>query len=137
MEQRQLDLREPKRKGRKLPPPKEILLHCQLAALLRQFANSAWRYTHLPMGEYRTPETARKLRQMGVTAGWPDFIFVGPGAAFFLELKRAGSRLSDAQIDMRTHLIRCGARYLVTSNLDDAVSTLQDLSILPRGIRVQ
>src|SRR4029077_148613 len=126
-------------KGRHRKSVVEFKLHCVLADFLRRWINPAWRYTHLPMGEHRTKETAARLKRMGVTPGWPDFIFVGPGAfVFWLELKRARTgRLSDEQLAVRAHLMRCGFAYLVTSSVDEAVSTLQDFNILPRSIHVQ
>ncbi|UQD96071.1 hypothetical protein [Bradyrhizobium japonicum] len=75
---------------------------------------------------------------MGVTAGWPDFIFVGPGCVFWLELKRRGlGRMSDAQANIASHLITCGFDYLCTDNVNDAVATLKDLGILRSNIEVQ
>jgi hypothetical protein len=124
---------------RPVPTPLEFGMQCSLADLLRQWINPAWKFTHLPFGEKRSPATGERLKRMGVTAGWPDFMFVGPHArAVFVELKRKGSgRLSEQQINIRSHLMRCGFTYLVTDSLDDAVKTLQDLSILPNTIRVQ
>jgi hypothetical protein len=142
VEQQQLNLPvviPGRKRARKAPPPSEFKLHCQLGDILRDHArNPLWRYTHLPMGEYRTPETRGRLKRMGVTRGWPDFMFVGPGCVFFLELKRPRmGRLSDEQIAMRAHLIKSRMGYLATSSVKDAVSELQDYGILPRGIRFQ
>lgn len=115
----------------------EFKLHCQLADLLRTLLHPAWRATHLPMGEYRTPATAAKLKRMGVTPGWPDFMFVGPAqSVFWLELKCNRGRLSDEQIEMRAHLMRCRFGYLVTHDLRDAVNTLHDLGILTHAVTV-
>jgi hypothetical protein len=84
--------------------------------------NPQRKFTHLPMGEYRDPTTAVKLQRMGVTAGWPDFLFVGPGQAiFWLELKRpdrAGYRIRKS---------RCARTwsppaYLATSDVKDVVA---------------
>jgi hypothetical protein len=118
--------------------PKEFALQCSFVDLVRRTISKEWRFTHLPMGEKRSPSTAGRLKAMGVTRGWPDFMFVGPRCVLFLELKREGSgRLSEEQDNMRTHLMRCGFPYLLTSSFDDAVATLQDYNILPSGIRVQ
>jgi hypothetical protein len=118
--------------------PKEFAMQCAFVDLVRRFIGKEWRFTHLPMGEKRSPATAARLKAMGVTRGWPDFLFVGPRCVLFLELKREGSgRLSEEQSIMRTHLMRCGFPYLVTSSVDDAIMTLKDYNILPSGIRVQ
>lgn len=133
------ELRAKRQRRKGMPPAPERRLQIALANFVRDYINKDWKYTHLPMGEYRTPATAALLKRMGVTPGWPDFLFIGPQCSmFFLELKRAGSgRLSDKQLDMRQHLIRCGFPYLCTTSFDEAVATLQDCMILSRNIRVQ
>jgi hypothetical protein len=136
---RQLHLFKSRRqRGQAPPPPKEFALHCVLADICRRWLNPHWKFTHLPMGEYREQATAAKLYRMGVTAGWPDFLFCGPGqAVFWLELKRPDcGRLSDPQIEMRAHLVACGFSYLVTDDVKDAVETMTSLGILRAGIQV-
>jgi hypothetical protein len=140
MPDRQLHLfKSRKQRGVAPPTPKEFALHCVLADICRRWLNPHWKFTHLPMGEHRNKATARKLRRMGVTAGWPDFLFCGPGqAVFWLELKRPGSgRLSEEQIEMRAHLVACGFAYLATSDVRDAVETMKGFGILRGGFTVQ
>jgi hypothetical protein len=110
-----------------------------IADLLKRWCHPAWRYTHLPAGEYRLPATAMRLKRMGVSPGWPDFQFAGPQCRmFFLELKRRGSgRVSVDQADVIAHLAACGFAVLVTDSFDDAVATLKSLGILPSTIEVQ
>jgi hypothetical protein len=61
----------------------------------------------MPSGEYRDSITASRLQRLGVVAGWPDLQFAGPDRKMvFLELKRRGGRLSEAQAAMRAHLRR-------------------------------
>jgi len=120
------------------PSACEFRLASQVAALLELFCKSEWRYSHLPMGEKRDAATARKLQLMGVTRGWPDYIFVAPGKVCFLELKspHGGVRSKD-QSDIAGHLIACGCGYGLTNNLDDAVAMLQAWGVLPDTIHVQ
>ena len=121
----QLSLFEGKRqRGRRAPPAKEFATHCLLADLLLRWCKSQWRYTHMPLGEKRTPATAGRLKRMGVTRGWPDFMFIGPSGVYWLELKRRGGDLSDEQEQLRDHLVACGHRYLCTSSLREAVDWL-------------
>ncbi|MHC2536951.1 hypothetical protein ACVJMY_006520 [Bradyrhizobium diazoefficiens] len=137
---RQLSLFKGKRqRGRKPPPPLEFELHCVVADIVRRWISSDWRFTHLPFGEHRHPVTAVRLRRMGVTSGWPDFVFVGPQrSVFWLELKRRGmGRLSETQAEMASHLMACGFGYLCTSDVNDAVTTLKDLGILRSTFEVQ
>jgi hypothetical protein len=48
----------------------------------------------------------------------------------FVELKRRGGRLSDAQEAMRDHLVACGFAYLVTSSPDEAIVWLKAHGVL-------
>jgi hypothetical protein len=136
---RQLSLFKGKnQRGVTLPPPKEFALHCVLADLLKRWCSKQWRYTHLPMGEYRDKITAARLKRMGVTPGWPDFLFVGPGQVVFLELKRQRSgRMSDEQTALMEHLCASGCEYLVSDNIKAAVAILATFGILPSTITVQ
>jgi hypothetical protein len=136
MEARQLQLFKGKRqRGERLPAPKEIALHIAVADLVRRWIAPGWSFTHLPMGEKRDKATAGRLQRMGVMAGWPDFIFIGPGpVVFFLELKRVGGRTSDEQEDVAFRLVGCGCLYLRTDNLDDAVGALRDLRIVRASV---
>lgn len=128
-----------RQRGVRAPTPLEFASHCVIADLLKRWCNPHWRYTHLPLGEYRHPATAARLKRMGVCPGWLDFQFAGPDRRmFFLELKRRGSgRLSDDQADMVSHLAACGFAVLVTDSVNDAVATLKQLGILPSTIEVQ
>ena len=76
--------------------------------------------------------TAQKLKQMGVTPGWPDFLFTGPRQQiFWLELKRERKgRASDAQLAMEEHLEACGFDYLRTASLKEAVVALKLRGVL-------
>jgi len=135
MPERQLNLFKGKRqRGEKLATPKEIAVHIALADLLRRWCMPEWRWTHIPLGEHRSKATANRLKRMGVQPGWPDFIFVGPGVVFFLELKRRGAGRSNEQNDVASHLMRCGCAYLVTSDFIDAVGTLRDLGIVRASV---
>ena len=123
---------------RKGPKACEFRIAAQLAMLLELHCSDLWRYTHLPLGEKRDPNTARKLKLMGVVAGWPDYIFVGPGKVFFLELKRGPKvKASSAQSAIAAHLMACGFGYGMTSELRDAVGMLQQIGVLPTTIHVQ
>lgn len=137
---RQLSLFKGKRqRGIRPPQPLEFANHCVVADICRRWIQPHWKFTHLPFGEHRNIVTAVRLKRMGVTAGWPDFIFVGPRhSIFWLELKRPrGGRVSDEQAEIAAHLHACGFSFLITSSVDEAVATLKDLGILRRNIEVQ
>lgn len=149
--QRQLSLfKRRNQRGIKPPAPLEFHTHATLADICKRWLHTSWRFTHLPMGEFRgyslDPKTGKRwssagmrLQRMGVTAGWPDFMFVGPECrVFWLELKRQGSgRVSEAQLAIFEHLAVCGFPILVTSSLDEAIATLKDRGILRSNFEVQ
>src|SRR5262252_4291667 len=109
MEWRQLNLLKGSRqRGTRTASTPEYALHCAIADLVTRWIMPQWQFTHIPLGEHRNKATAARLARMGVRAGWPDFIFVGPGRVFFLELKRRGGSQSDEQANVALHLIRCG-----------------------------
>ena len=134
--ERQLNIFKGKRqKGERPPAPDEYALHYVIADVLKRWCNPSWRYTHIPLGEYRRPITAARLKRMGVTAGWPDFVFFHfRGKVCFLELKREGSRATQAQEELALFLMRAGCGYLLTDNFDDALCWLRDTGIVPARI---
>jgi hypothetical protein len=128
----------PRQRGRAAPAPKEFNLHCQVADTLERWCSPQWRYTHIPLGEYRTPQTAGRLKRMGVTAGWPDFLFTGPHRqTVFLELKRRNLGLSTAQKKIVEHLTSCGFTVLRSDSFGEILTLLGDLGVLRRAISVQ
>jgi hypothetical protein len=97
--------------------------------------HTAWRFTHVPLGEVRDPVTAGRLKRLGVMAGWPDLQFAGPGAKMaFLELKSRHGRLSESQQAMRDHLEGCGFDYLCADDVEVAIGWLQARGILRGGV---
>ena len=134
----QLDLRKPKKQKGKAPPPLEFASHVFVADMLRRWCNPQWEWTHLPLGEKRHIRTAVRLKRMGARPGWPDFFFAGPGEKLvWLELKRKGKKLNEAQQQIEKHLRKCGFEYLVTDNVNEAISWLKRLGILLANIEVQ
>jgi hypothetical protein len=145
----QLSLFASKRQRGKQPaPPLEFDDHCVLADVIRRWINPTWRATHLPFGEKRVhafnkkgqrySPTGNRLKRMGVTPGWPDWIFVGLNQRVcFIELKRRSKgRLSDAQDDIAQHLQSCGIPYLCTSSIEEAVAFLKAHGIVRATIEV-
>jgi hypothetical protein len=119
------------------PPAPEFNTHCMIADLLRRFAHPAWRYTHIPLGEYRTKATAARLKRMGVIAGWPDFILMPPtGLGHFLELKRRGGALSDEQKGFAAWCAAHGVPYAVVKSFDEALTQLKAWGAVRTGVEV-
>ena len=129
---RQLHLFKGKRqRGIEPPPPTENEMHVELIKYVRQWISDGWVFNHFANGEKRDLLTAVRLKRMGVTKGFPDLAFFGPGrTAVFLELKRPGGRLSDEQQAIAFALMKCGFHYHCAYDLTDALGTLKDFGVV-------
>jgi hypothetical protein len=147
---RQLQLFGGKRQRGITPPPAlEFSSHVVIADICRRWINPAWRFTHLPFGEHREHKinskgqryspTGARLKRMGVTPGWPDFLFAGPATrVIWIELKRRKrGRLSSEQSGIGIHLQSSGFDYLLTSDVGEAVRFLQSHGVLRSNFEVQ
>lgn len=116
----------------RVPPAPEFNTHCALADVLNRWARKDWLWTHFPAGEKRAPETARRLKRMGLKPGWPDFIFIGPKAELkLLELKRGSNPLTEEQLHfhaaMRARRIDCR----VARSFEQAIEILGSWGVVP------
>ena len=127
----QLHLLKSKKQKGKAPPPLEFASHVFIADTLRQCCSKEWEWTHFPAGEKRNIVTAARLKRMGLRPGWLDFQFAGPNRQMlFLELKRRGSKPSDAQEHLIAHLLKCGFDVQITDNVREAIAWLKGYGIL-------
>jgi hypothetical protein len=118
------------------PPTPELSTHVMVADLLRRWANPQWRFSHLPLGEYRTPATAARLKRMGVVAGWPDFMLLSPaGQVFFLELKRGRAPLTEEQRDFANWCVAHGVPFAIARNFDEALRFLREWGAIRINVR--
>jgi hypothetical protein len=136
-------------KGTAPPPALEFSSHVLLADICRRWLMPDWRFTHLPLGEHREHRighngrryspTGNRLKRMGVSRGWPDFMFAGPPARMiWVELKRRKTgRLSEDQEDITDHLRACGFDFLVTDDVREAVAFLKGHGVLRSNFEVQ
>ena len=137
---RQLSLFKGKRqRGIAPPPPREFATQCAVADTLRLCCSPDWWWTALPFGEFRPLPTAVRLQRQGVRGGLPDFVFLHKlGDTAWLELKRGKlGRVSPDQATMFSYLARRGDTVMLATSYDEAVTALQDASILPRTIKPQ
>jgi len=72
----------------------------------------------IPNGGKRDIVTAKKLQMEGVTPGVPD-LFV-PAWSLWIEMKKPGGRLSEAQKNMIEYLTRIGHTVIVAYGARDA-----------------
>lgn len=111
---------------------KERSIHIMVADDLARFCKRGWIWTHIPLGEKRSPETARLLSRMGVRPGWPDFIFISPqGVLHFLELKSASGKLTPEQQDFFIAMAERGIEYQIARSYDEAIRILHQWGVVP------
>jgi hypothetical protein len=98
---------------------KEFRLHAAAVRFLRTVCPDCITY-HPANGEYRRPETARRLKAEGVLPGVFDLVLIDPhGKHFYLEAKSDTGRLSESQQWFKSELIIRGIPYVVFRSLDD------------------
>jgi len=137
-QQLHLFIKSRRQRGVAPPAPTEFASQAFLVDVIRRWISPQWKFGHVPNGGWRNEITAARLKRAGVVAGWPDLQFAGPDRRMaFLELKRRGGRLSEAQQAMRDHLEACGFDYLCTDSVDHAIEWLKDAGILRGGFQVQ
>lgn len=128
-------------------PALEFETCCSLADTIDRAISPGWKYTHLPFGEHRGHTVNRKgqrysptgarLKRLGTKKGWPDYVFVGPGKSFWLEMKRGRlGKVSDEQVGIAEHLLACGFDYLRASSYGEAIAALVKRGII-RHVEVQ
>jgi VRR-NUC domain len=105
--------------------PRELALHFAVVATLRKHCCEDWRWFHVPNGELRDTRTAAKLKAMGLRPGVPDLVLVSPyGSVRFLELKRLGESLSDAQEQFCLWYVKHSVPHCVAYSFDQAIAAL-------------
>jgi hypothetical protein len=115
------------KRARKAPPAREIALQCMVADVLKRWISPGWIFTHIGHGGLRTKTTAIQLKRAGLMPGWPDLILLSPdGRPHFLELKRRGGKLSDAQKRFAAWCREHGVRFEYHDSFDGALKTLRE-----------
>ena len=87
-------------------PPREIVLHMDVAEVLRDHALPEWLWAH---SERRAPrhQNRGEIEENGSPARLAGLHLISPfGSTRFLELKREGEDLTDDQEQLRFHCIR-------------------------------
>lgn len=111
--------------------PKEASLHIAVADVLRERCLPYWTWFHVPNGEYRGARLGAKLKEMGVKPGIPDLILIAPdNTNRFLELKREGEKLNEAQREFQTMCIARGYPHAVAYSVDEAIAILEEWACL-------
>ena len=106
------------------------------AADQRAVQHLAWRarpgawWTHVPLCGLLSKVEAAILRGLDTTRGTPDLLIVADGKAYFLELKSAGGRVTDAQRQCHEALSAAGAMVETCVGIDAALAQLTAWKLL-------
>jgi hypothetical protein len=82
----------------KAPSALEVQTHIAIADLLRIGLAPRWLWFHPPNGGWRATTTGGLLKRMGARRGASDFILIGHGHPFAMELKREGEKPTPEQL---------------------------------------
>ena len=113
----------------------EQSIHERVWALYEAYGEPDAVMFHIPNGEKRDKRTAAKLKRMGVVAGAGEFFCAARNRVFILELKREKGRISDAQYEMASRLVKQGVTTLFAWSLAEAVAVLKELGVLRADLK--
>lgn len=118
--------RKPRLRRARVVPPKESRLHADVANLLRDHALPDWKWRHIS-GKSANAREGAIMKNLGVIAGWPDFILVSPyGSVRCLELKREEkSERTDEQEEFRMWCIKHGVPHVVAWRMDQVLAAFR------------
>lgn len=125
--------RRPAKNVKMLPTLPEDEIHKAVVRHLTLLGNPACYWFHVPNGGSRNAAEAKKLKAMGTRAGVADLVLVIAGKTHFLELKKHGGRMSDAQKLAQSQVRMAGAVYAVAVGLDAAISQLREWGAILGG----
>jgi VRR-NUC domain len=128
----QLNLfRSKRQRGERPPPAPEFHLQCMVADVLDRWLTPGWIWTHIGHGGLRSKATAAQLKRAGLKPGWPDFIMLScAGSPYFLELKRRGGQLSEAQQDFERWCVAHNVPFECADEFDIAMLILKRWGII-------
>jgi hypothetical protein len=109
-----------------MPEPSEFQIQRAVAIHLEKYAPADMEWWHTPNGEQRDGFAGKRLKEMGVKPGIPDWLFLRGGRLYGLELKVPGKIPSDAQLLRRSRLLAAGiAAWEWTDTLAGAIAFLR------------
>ena len=108
----------------------EAQIHAAVCDHLRLRARPDVLWLHVPNGERRDKITGAKLKRLGVLAGASDLLLWHQGNSFALELKAAGGRLSESQLEFMARFNDAGGHSAVAEGIDRALACLEAWGLL-------
>ena len=109
----------------KLPPPQEweeqvtVIQYCQYHSIL---------CNHTPNEGKRSLAEGKKLKEMGLSPGFPDISILEPRGkyhGFYIEMKRKGNKATDDQIKWLMELRARGYATALCYSADEAIAKIE------------
>lgn len=116
------------------PTALERETHIAIADMLRWGLAKHWIWFHPPNGGFRMLQTAQLLKRMGTKEGVSDFILLGHGHAYALELKRKGEKPSRVQLQFGRDWQAAGGTFAWVDSFDAAEAQLRLWGALKESI---
>ena len=111
--------------------PLERQIHLGICQLLKLCAKPDVVFYHTANERRCSPREGAFLKTLGVLAGVPDFtIITFPARVSFLEIKRPGGKLTEAQEQFRDRVEALGCTYAVARSTDEAKRILSEMGVL-------
>ena len=124
----------------------EETLHRAAVVYLRAHLPKPWLVAHPANGGARSKAEAGIFKALGVLAGFPDLLIIGPNRTLVTiefkappkrlasgRLSSAKPRLNPAQRAIQADLGACGVPYLVIDDLTEMIRALQRLGVPVTG----
>jgi hypothetical protein len=111
----------------------EQQIHRAVVQHLRQRGMPGIVFIHVPNGGKRRPIEAAIFKSLGVRAGASDLLLWHNRKSFALELKAAGGRATEAQLEFLADMGEAGAFTCLADGLDPALAVLEKWGLL-RGV---
>jgi hypothetical protein len=113
----------------------ESTIQRELWKLIEAYKLPGTRIFHVANGEWRSPRTAKRLKEMGVLPGVPDFCFIAENKVGFLEMKTEKGSLSDVQLDFMGAVAFHGVVVDVAHSVIEGARILQQRGVIDPTIR--
>lgn len=111
----------------------ELATHRAVAAYLKAVLPDTVFWTTFPSGGGGRTRGAI-LKSLGLAPGVPDVLIVNNGRVYWIELKAARGRVSEAQGACHTRLWEAGCPVLVAKTIDDVRAALSGWNIPTREV---
>jgi hypothetical protein len=117
--------------GHPIRPPREDAIHAAIVEFLTIAGHSRLLYFHPANGSLVSPSARMYFARLGVYPGVPDLCFVLPDKTVaFMEIKREGGRLNEAQQAFQARCALLGLKYSICRSINDAEEVLSSWGAL-------